>query len=98
VPLFAARPDRRRLLRLAGAGVLGLAVGVGATLAVHGLGGRPERAASVQRLDLPAGAAPAATPEGGGRAVAAAPVRAGSARAAVRRYLQAGADDDLAIA
>jgi hypothetical protein len=98
VPLFAARPDRRRLLRVAGAGVLGLAVGVGATLAVHGLWGRPERAASVQRLDLPAGAAPAATPEGGGRAVAAAPVRAGSARAAVRRYLQSGADGDLAIA
>jgi hypothetical protein len=98
VPVFAARPDRRRLLRVAGAGVLGLAVGVGATLAVHGFGGRPERAASVQRLDLPAIAAPAATPEGGGRAVAATPVAAGTPRAAVRRYLQAGADGDLVIA
>ena len=97
MPLFAARPDRRRLLRLAGAGVLGLAVGVGATLAVHGLGGRPERAASVQRLALPAGAAPAASSEGGG-AVAATPVTAGTARAAVRRFLQASADGDLAVA
>jgi len=97
VPLFAARPDRRRLLRVAGAGVLGLAVGVGATLAVHGLAGRPERAASVQRLDLPA-AAPAATPAGSGRAGAATPVAAGTARAAVRRYLQAGADGDVEVA
>ena len=97
MPLFAARPDRRRLLRVAGAGVLGLAVGVGATLAVHGLGGRPERAASVQRLDLPA-AAPSATPAGSGRAGAATPVAAGTARAAVRRYLQAGADGDVEVA
>jgi hypothetical protein len=82
---------------VAGAGVLGLAVGVGATLAVHGLAGRPERAASVQRLDLPA-AATAATPAGSGRAGAAAPVAAGTARAAVRRYLQAGADGDVEVA
>ena len=97
MPLFAARPDRRRLLRVAGAGVLGLAVGVGATLAVHGLGGRPERAASVQRLDLPA-AAPAAAPAGSGQAGAATPVAAGTARAAVRRFLQAGADGDVEVA
>ena len=97
MPLFAARPDRRRLLRVAGAGVLGLAVGVGATLAVHGLAGRPERAASVQRLDLPA-AATAATPAGSGRAGAATPVAAGTARAAVPRYLQASADGDVEVA
>ena len=60
MPLPAARPDRRRLLRVVGVGVVGIAVGVGATLAAHGLGGRAERAASVQRLDLPAAGAPAA--------------------------------------
>ncbi len=96
MPLIAARPDRRRLLRVAGAGLLGLAVGVGATLAAHGLGGRPERAASVERLDLPAGAAPAATPDGPGTAPA--PAAAGTARAAVQRFLQAGADGDFEVA
>jgi hypothetical protein len=96
VPVAAARP-RRRLLRLAGAGVAGIAVGVGVTLAAAGLGGGADRAASVQRLDLPAGvAAPAPAARGGGDAGA--PVRAGSARAAVRRFLQAGADGDLAVA
>jgi hypothetical protein len=85
VPLHAARPARR-LLRLAGIGVLGIAVGVGATLAAHRAGGRPALAASVQRLDLPAAASKAA------------PVRAGTARAAVRRFLQAGAGGDLAVA
>jgi hypothetical protein len=51
----------------------------------------------VQRLDLPAGAAApaAAVPGGGGTA---APVRAGSARAAVQRFLQAGAGGDFAVA
>ena len=98
MPLIAARPDRRRLLRVAGVGLLGLAVGVGATLAAHGLGGRPERAASVQRLDLPAGAAPAATPDGPGTAPAPAAVAAGTARAAVQRFLQAGADGDFEVA
>jgi hypothetical protein len=98
VPFVAARPGRRRLLRLVVAGLAGIAVGVGATLAVHGAGSRPERAASVQRLDLPAATpVPAASPAAGA-ARAAAPVRAGSARAAVRRYLQAGAAGDLEVA
>ena len=97
MPVYSARPDPRRLLRLAGIGVLGIAVGVGATLAVHGAGGRPERAASVQRLDLPAGAAKAGA-AGPARAGAVAPVRAGTARAAVRRFLQAGAAGDLDVA
>jgi hypothetical protein len=96
VPLNAARPDRRRLLRVAGVGLLGLAIGVGATLAAHGLGGSPERAASVQRLDLPAGTAPAATPDGPGTAPA--PVAAGTARAAVQRFLRAGAGGDFEVA
>jgi hypothetical protein len=80
-----------------GVGVAGIAVGVGVTLAAAGLGGGPGRAASVQRLDLPAGAAApaAATPGGPGTA---APVRAGSARAAVQRFLQSGADGDFAVA
>ena len=98
MPAAPARPDRRRLLRLAAAGVLGLAVGVGATLAAHELGDRPRPAASVRRLDLPAGAAGAEAAEGGGRAAAVAPVRAGTARAAVRRFLQASADGDLEVA
>jgi hypothetical protein len=83
---------------VAGIGALGIALGVGATLAVDGLGGagRAERAASVRRLDLPAGVPSSADrPAGPG---AAAPVRAGTARAAVRRFLQAGADGDPAVA
>jgi hypothetical protein len=97
VPLQSARPARRRLLRLAGIGVLGIAMGVGATLAAHRAGGRPAPAASVQRLDLPADASqPGAA--GPTRAGAAAPVHAGTARAAVRRFLQAGAGGDLAVA
>jgi hypothetical protein len=98
VPAAPARPDRRRLLLLAAAGVLGLAVGVGATLAASGLGDRPRPAASVQRLDLPAGTTGAVTAEGGGQAAAVAPVRAGTARAAVRRFLQASADGDPEVA
>jgi hypothetical protein len=105
VPSSAARPGRRRLLRVLGVGVVGVAVGVGATLAVHGLGGGSDRAASVRRLDLPAAAAGAAAPASAGGPTttekrvpgpwtgAAGPVRAGTARAAVRRFLQAGADD-----
>jgi len=96
VPVIAARPDRRRLLRLVGVGVVGIAVGVGATLALHGPGGGGDRGASVQRLDLPAAAAPAASRPGAGAPAAA--VRAGSARAAVRRFLQAGAAGDLDVA
>jgi hypothetical protein len=97
VPWTVARPAPR-LLRLAGIGALGIALGVGATLAVDGVGGagRADRAASVQRLDLPAGAAPsAAAPADDG---AMAPVEAGSARAAVRRFLGAGAAGDHAVA
>jgi hypothetical protein len=98
VPSNAARPGRRRLLRLVGVGVVGIAVGVGATLAVHGPGGRSGRAASVQRLDLPAAASGPARSGPAGGAEAVAPVRAGTARAAVRRFLQAGAGGDLAAA
>jgi hypothetical protein len=97
VPSVPAHPDRRRLLRVVGAGVLGIAVGIGATLALPALGGRPERAASVQRLELPAGAA-AASPPAAARAPAAAPARAGTARAAVQRFLQAGADGRFEVA
>jgi hypothetical protein len=99
VPVVPARPGRR-LLRVAGVGVAGIAVGVGVTLAAHGLGGGADRAASVRRLDLPAGVAAPAAPaaEGPGDAEASAPVRAGSARAAVRRFLQAAADGDFAVA
>jgi hypothetical protein len=51
VPVLPARP--RRLIAVVGVGALGLAVGIGATLAVHGLrGGGP--VASVQRLALAA--------------------------------------------
>jgi hypothetical protein len=99
VPLDSARPDRHRLLRLAGIGVLGIAVGVGVTLAVHRAGAGPERAASVRTLDLPADGARGGTGAAGvGRATAAAPVRAGTARDAVRRFLQAGADGNPAVA
>src|SRR5215218_6018344 len=64
VPWIVARPAPRRLLRVAGIGALGIVLGVGATVAVDGLGGggRAGRAASVQRLDLPAGAAPTPAP------------------------------------
>jgi hypothetical protein len=97
VPVIAARPGRR-LLRLVVAGVVGITVGVGATLAVHGAGSRPERAASVRRLDLPAAAPVRAGTPAAGAARAVAPVRANSARAAVRRYLRAGAAGDLEVA
>jgi hypothetical protein len=102
VPVVAARPDRRRLLRLAGVGVLGIALGVGATLGLAARGGGSGQPASVQRLDLPAGAATgaamAAAATGTGPGTEVAPVRAGTARAAVRRFLQAGADGDQAVA
>jgi hypothetical protein len=98
VPWTVARPAPRRLLRVAGIGALGIALGVGATLAVDGLGGagRADRAPSVQRLDLPAGMPSSA--DRPAEAVAAAPVRAGSARAAVGRFLRAGAAGDHAVA
>jgi len=98
VPSSAARPGRRRLLRVVGVGVVGVAVGVGATLAVHGLGGGSDHAASVRRLDLPAAAAGAAAPAPAGGTGAAGPVRAGTARAAVRRFLRAGAAGNHAVA
>jgi hypothetical protein len=97
VPLTAARPHRRRLLRLVGVGVAGIALGVGATAGLAGIGGRAERAASVQRLDLPAGTA-ATAGAASGRAPAGAPVRAGTARAAVQRFLEAVAAGDHATA
>jgi hypothetical protein len=65
VPFLPARPGRLRPLRVVAVGALGLAVGVGATLAVDGLRGGGGPAASVRRLDLPAGAGPAgAAPAG----------------------------------
>jgi hypothetical protein len=94
VPLTVARPGRR-LLRVVGVGLVGIAVGVGATLAVDRLGGGEDREASVQRLDLP-GTAPA--PARPAAARAGAPVRAGTARAAVQRFLRAGAAGDFAAA
>jgi hypothetical protein len=96
VPLTAARPHRHSLLRLVGVGVVGIALGVGATAALAGIGGRAEPAASVRRLDLPASAAGAAA--GPALAAAAPPVRAGTARAAVRRFLEAVAAGDHATA
>jgi hypothetical protein len=98
VPVVAARPDRRRLLRLAGVGVLGIALGVGATLGLAAHGRGAGRAASVQRLDLPAGASAGGAASGAGRGAEVAPVRAGTPRAAVRRFLEAGADGDPAVA
>jgi hypothetical protein len=95
VPFAPARPGRRPLARAAAVAVAGLAVGIGATLAVDGLGAGPERAGSVRRLDLPAQAG-RGTPSGPERA--AAPVRAGTARSAVRRFLEAGAAGDFATA
>jgi hypothetical protein len=98
VPVAAARPDRRRLLRLAGVGVLGIALGVAATLGLAAPGRGAGRAASVQRLDLPAGAPAGGAASGAGRGSEVAPVRAGTPRAAVRRFLEAGADGDPAVA
>jgi hypothetical protein len=98
VPFLPARPGRPRPLRVAAVGLLGLAVGVGATLAAGQLGGG-EPAASVRRLDLPAGGAAAGAGAAGlppGRAVAEArPVAAGTARAAVERFLTATARGDF---
>jgi len=99
VPWTVARPAPRRLLRVAGIGVLGIALGVGATVAVDRAGGdRAGRPASVQRLDLPAGAPAGDGGAGAGPGAEVAPVRAGTARAAVRRFLEAGADGDPAVA
>jgi hypothetical protein len=81
----------RRLLATAAVGALGLAIGVGATVAVSGLRGQTGTAASVQRLDLPGQAAEAAPAPDDGTAR---PVAAGTARAAVDRFLNAVARQD----
>jgi hypothetical protein len=88
------RGAARTSLRAVGVGALGLAVGIGATLAVHGLRGGGDPVASVQRLELPA--APAMTRPAG--VAAARAVVAGTARAAVQRFLQATARGDFTAA
>jgi hypothetical protein len=91
VPFPSPRPGR--LMHVVGVGALGLAVGIGATLAVNGLRGGGDPVASVQRLDLPA--TPAATRPAGEGAAEVKPVVAGSARAAVQRFLRAAARQDF---
>ena len=90
MPFPPSRPGR--LVQVLGVGALGLAVGIGATLAVNGLRGGGDPVASVQRLDLPA--TPAAAAAGGKGADEAGPV-AGTARAAVQRFLKATAREDF---
>ena len=93
MPFLPSRPGR--LVHVVGVGALGLAVGIGATLAVNGLRGGGDPVASVQRLDLPA--TPAAAAAAGGKgADEARPVVAGTARAAVQRFLKATAREDFA--
>jgi hypothetical protein len=94
VPFLPSRP--RRLMQVVGVGALGLAVGVGATLAVGGLRGGGDPVASVQRLDLPA--TPATTAPASTGADQASPVVAGTARAAVQRFLKATARQDFTAA
>ena len=94
MPFLPARP--RRLVQVAGVGALGLAVGIGATLAVGGLRGGGDAVASVQRLDLPA--TPATTAPAGRDTGQARPVVAGTARAAVQRFLKATAREDFTAA
>jgi hypothetical protein len=79
------------LARKLGVGALGLALGLGAALAVraHGQGGG--QPASVQRLTLPGSDAAAAPAQLGPTA----PVAAGSAREAVQRFFTALARGDL---
>jgi hypothetical protein len=93
VPFLPARPGHLRTLRIVGVGALGLAVGIGATLAVSGLRGGGDPVASVQRLDLPA--TPAAPAPPAGAEAEAEPVAAGTARAAVERFLEATARGDF---
>jgi hypothetical protein len=94
VPFLPAPP--RRLVQVVGVGALGLAVGIGATLAVNGLRGGGDPVASVQRLDLPA--TPAVTAPASKGADEAGPVVAGTARAAVQRFLKATAREDFTAA
>jgi hypothetical protein len=91
VPFLPSRP--RRLVHVVGVGALGLAVGIGATLAAGGLRGGGDPVASVQRLDLPA--TPATTAPASKGAGEARPVVAGTARAAVQRFLKATAREDF---
>jgi hypothetical protein len=98
-PALAGIASRRRdaaraWLQVVGVGALGLAVGIGATLAVSGLRGGGDPVASVQRLDLPATPATTAATATG----EAAPVVAGTARAAVQRFLKATARQDFTAA
>jgi hypothetical protein len=94
VPAPSLRPDRR-LLWLVAVGAVGLAAGVTATLVSGGpRGGDP--VASVRRLDLPGG--PAEAPADPAAAPPLRPVVAGSARAAVQRFLKATAGQDHATA
>jgi hypothetical protein len=93
VPFLPARPGHLRTLRIVGVGALGLAVGIGATLAVNGLRGGGDPVASVQRLDPPA--TPAAPAAPAGAEAEAEPVAAGTARAAVERFLKATARGDF---
>jgi hypothetical protein len=94
VPSTSPRP--RRLVQVVGVGALGLAVGIGATLAVSGLRGGGDPVASVQRLDLPA--TPATTAPASKGTDEARPVVAGTARAAVQRFLKATAREDFTAA
>jgi hypothetical protein len=94
VPVLSLRPDRR-LLWLVAVGAVGLAVGVTATVVSGGPGGG-DPVASVRRLDLPGG--PAEGRVDADAAPAARPVVAGSARAAVQRFLKAAAGQDHATA
>ena len=82
------------LARKIGIGVLGLALGLGAAVAVGVHRHSDERAASVQRLTLPAGNAQAATAPA--QLGSTRPVAAGSAREAVQRFFDALARGDLA--
>jgi hypothetical protein len=95
VPVLSLRPDRR-LLWLVAVGAVGLAVGVTTTVVSGGPGGGAEPVASVRRLDLPGG--PAEGRVDADAAPAARPVVAGSARAAVQRFLKAAAGQDHATA
>lgn len=84
-----------RLAATVGVGVLGLALGLGAAVAVRGHtdGGQP---ASVQRLTLPAGNAQAGTAAAATELGPTIPVAAGSAREAVQRFFEALARGDFA--
>jgi hypothetical protein len=93
VPFLPARPGQLRTLRIVGVGALGLAVGIGATLAVNGLRGDGDPVPSVRRLELPA--TPGAPAPSAGAEAGAEPVAAGTARAAVERFLKATARGDF---